>query len=280
MFLGNIACNVILSLSDATTVFLIAASFATLSVIILIFFVDESINVPVDVSTCDKIKSLFSPVHLMEMIRTCFKRRPFKERRILLSLISILLLTVFTYNGNSTVGYLFEREKFNWTLKDHNVYESTNILLSVIGSIVGISFLKKLLKLSDISLACVALTCGLADCLLKAFAMYSWQMYTISSFTLFRILSSPMSRTLISSIVPHEEIGKVFSITTSFEAISSFAASPLYTFVYKSTFLTFAGAFFLITSVAYSISLILAICVRQMKKTRESLINPYSQIIN
>lgn len=275
---GSLSCSIILSIADATTVFIISASCAMLASFIVIAFVEESVDVPRNVTTCEKIKSLISPVNLVVMLKTCFKRRSFKERRILLCLILILMLTVFTFNGQATVGYLFERVKFGWTLKDHNYYDSTNIILTISGAVIGLTLLKKTFKMSDMSLTCLALFSGLADALLKAFAFEPWHMYTISSISLFRILSSPMCRTLISSIIPQNEIGKIFSITTSFEALSSFAAAPLYTFVYDSTFTTFAGAFFLITSAVYLINIMLALYASSMKKIRETLINPYAPI--
>jgi len=105
-------------------------------------------------------------------------------------------------------------------------------------------------------------------------------MYFSSGISMFRILTAPMCRTIISTIIPNNEIGKVYSVASSFEAVSSLISSPLYTYVYEKTFTVFPGAFFLITAGVGVISLILACCVTRMKQTREGLINPYSQIIN
>jgi len=93
-----------------------------------------------------------------------------------------------------------------------------------------------------------------------------------------KVLISPMCRSLIASIIPSNEIGKVFSITSSFEAVSSLIASPLYTYIYTKTFITFAGAFYLLTGGIFVINMLLAYCVWNMKRTRESLMNPYTQI--
>ncbi|XP_070501065.1 probable peptidoglycan muropeptide transporter SLC46 [Chironomus tepperi] len=279
VLIGTFFCSSILTLTDGPTVFIIASVLALFGFLVIRFFVDESVP-PTDVSTLEKAKNLFSPIIIVNLLKTCFKRRPFKGRRILLLLILILALTVFTFNGNSTVGYLFVREKFSWTLKQNNQFESYSIVCSLLGSVFGFAILKKVMKFSDISLTCLAIFCYILDSFLKSFATESWEMYAITSITLFKILGSPMIRTLMSTIIPHDEIGKIFSITTSFEALSTFAASPLYTIVYKSTFTTFAGAFFLITAGVNIINLLIAFYIVYLKKIRESLINPYEQIEN
>lgn len=279
VLIGTFFCSSLLSLTDGPTVFIIASVLALFGFLVITFFVDESVP-PNEVSAIEKAKNLFSPIIIVNLLKTCFKRRPFKGRRILILLIFILAMTVFSFNGNSTVGYLFVREKFSWTLKQNNQYESYSIVCSLLGSIFGFAILKKVFKFSDISLACLAIFCYMLDSLMKAFATESWEMYAITSITLFKILGSPMIRTLMSTIIPHDEIGKIFSITTSFEALSTFAASPLYAIVYKTTFTTFAGAFFLITVAVNIMNLCIAFYIAYLKKIRESLINPYEQIEN
>lgn len=281
VLLGNLTCNFLLPRTDTTTVFVISSSFAILASLITIFFVEESVNnIPQNESLCDELKNLISPRHFIEMVQTCFKKRELKARRILLCLIFMLTMTVFTYNGGASVSYLFERERFGWSLPQHNIYESANIILSISGCIIGLSILKRFFKFSDMALIFVSLTSSVFDSSLKAFASLGWQMYAISAIALFRILASPMYRTLLTTIVPNNEIGKVFAATTSFEAISGMAASPLYTIVYSKTLLFFPGAFFLISAFVYSLNFLLAIFVMIMKNTRESLLTPYAVIEN
>lgn len=274
------SCNFILPRTDTTQVFVISASFAALATVIVIICVDESIIIPENVSKCDQLRSLISPVHFCEMLKTVFKKRSCKGRRILLCLISMLVLTVFTYNGSASVSYLFERERFGWVLQQHNVYDSTNIILSISGCIIGLTILKKFFKFSDMALIFLSISSGILDASLKAFVKVGWQMYAVSAIALFRILASPMIRTMITTIVPHTEIGKVFAATTAFEALSALASSPLYTVVYTKTMIFFPGAFFLITACVYSINLVLAIFIKIMKRTRESLLSPYASIEN
>lgn len=277
--LGSLSCSAILAVSNSFAVFAVAAVFIIIATIIIIFYVEESIdNVPINVKSCDKINSLISPKHITEMFQTCFKQRSFKERRILLCLILILGLNRFSIDGNLTVGYLFERLQFNWTLEDHNTYYAINIILTIFGSVIGISFLKKRLNFSDLNLLCLALLSFLIDSILKAFAFKSWHMFFTSSLSMLRVISNPLCRSLISSIVPHNEIGKIFSLTTTFEALNSFVSPPLFTLVYESTYATFAGAIFLISAAACVINICLAFYIKVVKANLRNLMQRYMEI--
>lgn len=280
VLLGGASSSYVLSMTSPTTVFLISTVCVTLGSIYTLIVVDESVQAIENVGACRQIRELISPAPVKEMLRTCFKKRSFKERRILWCLIMILMFTVFTMNGTGNVSYLFVREKFNWTIKEATLYNSASMLISIIAGILGLLVLKKLLKFSDISLVFLGLISTLVDSIIKATAQTSSAMYFSTGISLFRILVPPMCRSLIATVIPNNEIGKVFSVASSFEAVSSLVASPLYTFVYENTFTVFAGAFFLITTGVYAISLILAYCVYRMKRTREGLINPYAQIIS
>lgn len=278
VLIGTFSCSTILQYTDSPTVFIISTSLAAFGFFLVITTIDESVNSAAHDSAVDEVKDLFSPMIIVNLLKTCFKQRLFKGRRILLLLMLIMALIVFTFNGNTTVSYLFVREKFSWTLKDNNLFESYSILSYLIGSTIGFIVFKKFLKLNDMSLACIALTCAITDSFLKAFASETWQMYAITTLTIFKILTSPMCRTVISTIVPQDEIGKVFSITTSFEALSTLLAAPLYAYLYNSTYTTFAGAFYLITASVNVVNLIIAFYVIYLNRIRQSLINPYEQI--
>lgn len=280
VLIGGASSSYILQWTSPTIVFLISTVCVTLGSIYALIVVDESVQVTETVGACGQIKELISPAPVREMLRTCFKKRAFMERRILWSLITILMFTIFTLNGSGNIFYLFVREKFNWTIKEATLYSSASMLISIIGCVFGLLFLKKLLKFSDICLAFLGIISTLIDSIIKATAQTTTMMYFSSSISMFRILTAPMCRTIISTIIPNNEIGKVYSVASSFEAVSSLISSPLYTYVYEKTFTVFPGAFFLITAGVGVISLILACCVARMKRTRESLINPYSQIIN
>lgn len=276
-FLSNFSAyfisSFILEATNATIVFMISSSFSIIGFVITILFVDESIHVPNDVSAWTQFKEIFSITRVKEIFSTLFKKRSFKERRILWSLMAIVTLVVFTMHGNGTVNYLFVREKFGWALREWTIFDSTNTVITVFGLFIGLTVLKKWLQISDMTIAILALVSSVIDSTFKAFATESYQMYVSSAFGFFRLLSTPVFRSIMSNILPHSEIGKIYSATTSLEAFSGLGAGPLYSRIYNKTFTTFPGAFLLITSSVFIIDLIVALFVYRWKSARENLVN-------
>uniref|UniRef100_A0A1A9VD10 Uncharacterized protein n=1 Tax=Glossina austeni TaxID=7395 RepID=A0A1A9VD10_GLOAU len=52
---------------------------------------------------------------------------------------SALFVTV----GDDNVSYLFVRNQFQWTLKDYTVFNATRTIVKIVGSIIGMYFLRK-----------------------------------------------------------------------------------------------------------------------------------------
>jgi hypothetical protein len=48
--------------------------------------------------------------------------------------------------------------------------------------------------------------------------------------------------------------GKVLSLTSSLEALTPMAAAPLYTYIYKATYLTVPGAVYMLSSGLYVVN--------------------------
>ncbi|KAG5677489.1 hypothetical protein PVAND_007246 [Polypedilum vanderplanki] len=255
----------ILNATNITFVFIIAISCAAAAFLWSIFIIDETIEPPIEVSKFDQIKEIFSTSRIHEIFTTLCKRRPQKCRKTLWSLMTVPILVVFTMHGNGTLNYLFVREKFAWSLREWTIFESTNTIISVSGLFIGLLLLKKTFKFSDITLGIVALTSLLVDALMKAFAQKSYLLYLSSGITPFRLLATPMFRSVMSVIVPHQEIGKIYSLTTCFEALSGLGAGPLYTVIYNNTFTVFPGAYHLLSACIFFFNLILCAFIFRWK---------------
>jgi hypothetical protein len=51
--------------------------------------------------------------------------------------------------------------------------------------------------------------------------------------------------------------GTVFALTSAAESLTPLAASPLYTFVYNATLITFPGTFYVLSSAIFGLDIIL-----------------------
>lgn len=158
--------------------------------------------------------------------------------------------------GNQTVFFLFVRERFTWTVKDFTFYSATNTISLIVGNIFAMYGLKRFFSLSETTLAIVAFSSCLLDSIFSAIAFHSWHFYLAIGLTLFKGLVSPMCRSILATTSEHSnmsgnEIGKIYSFTTSLESLMPIGAVPLYSLVYKSTINTYPGAFNIISAVIY-----------------------------
>lgn len=86
-------------------------------------------------------------------------------------------------------------------------------------------------------------------------------------------VTSPLGRAILSKSVHPDDVGKaiysapfllynmflntagkVFSLTSSLEALTPVAATPLYTYIYKATYLTVPGTFYMLSSGLYVVN--------------------------
>lgn len=156
-FLAYFSSSYLLEATNMSIVFIITFSVSLAAFIYAMFVVEESIQVPKEVSAKDQIKDIFSIVLIKEIFVTLFKPRAFRERRMIYFLMAIITLHVFTMHGNGTVNYLFVREKFSWDLGSYTVFDSINTVISVTGLLIGLIFLKSMLHVSDSALLILAL---------------------------------------------------------------------------------------------------------------------------
>lgn len=94
---GSFFTNPILALTNTTSVFLVSTLCVIVSTLYVIIFVKESVDVTPgakDNSCCLKLRELFVVVEVFKnMWNTCVQQRPFKEKYILWSLVTILTLS-------------------------------------------------------------------------------------------------------------------------------------------------------------------------------------------
>lgn len=261
VLIATASSSFILQWTNASTLFFISFICISIGTLMVAFFVEESVHVKEDVTILEQCKNLFTVEVVKELFVTCTRPRPFKQRRILWLIIVVLVLTNFSTQGAHTVFYLFTRQKFGWNLQDMTLYDSGTMLMTVVGSITGLIVLKKQMELSDLSMSTISLISLFIDASIKSVANYSWQLYVASVISLFKLISGPMLRSIMSVIVSKSEVSKIYSFTTSIEAVAGLASAPLYTSVYSATFTTFPSAFNLITAGAFALAIILAFLI-------------------
>lgn len=187
ILLGSLSSSQILNYTDAPTVFLICTGLCMISLVYVVFFIRESVEIkrigvrveyyngeanviPLHYSWPSKIRELFRLEHLSDMFEAAVRRRPDFCRCVAWLVISSMCLVMFILEGSQTVFFLFVREKFGWTVHDYALYDCYSIMVQVIGTILGIYVLKKLFRLSDPMIAVIAAGSIVLDGVAKSFA--------------------------------------------------------------------------------------------------------------
>ncbi|KAH8277558.1 hypothetical protein KR018_000692 [Drosophila ironensis] len=266
MMLGNVASGYIYASTNALTVFSIAGGLMTLALMYVYFFVPESLN-PADIHTGSRVREFFRFDLVKDLLRTSFQRRPNFDRAIIWLTIVALTIAIFDMEGEGTVNYMFMEEQFNWTIKDFSLFNASRIVIQIVGSVVGMLVLRRLLKLSIVTMAMLSLACCVLESTVRATAVYWQEMYLGMTLGMMRGVMGPMCRAILSHVAPSTEVGKIFALTTSMESVSPLGAAPLYTSVYKATVKYYPGAFNFISAALYFLCYILIAVIFGIQKS-------------
>ncbi|XP_032590186.1 uncharacterized protein LOC6560311 isoform X2 [Drosophila grimshawi] len=196
-----------------------------------------------------KKTGLFSFSHIRDMVNTCTKPRENHARAIIWLVTMAMCLSIFVFDGVMTVMYLFAREKFHWSVRDYTFYETVSHLLPIVGALIGFLILRKVFRLSVVTLALLAFFSEILKNLATGLSSQPWHMYLSVVLGTFRSIGGPMCRTIVSNIVPASDL----------------VAAPLYTFIYKKSLGYYPGLFHFVSSALYLLSFIFIGCVLRIK---------------
>lgn len=258
--LGMASSSFVLKATSPSIMFMMSAAAVTAAAVYTVVYVDETLKGVQEASTYEQLFELFSLFSFIDMIKTCIKPRRYKVRKILWFLICVQTFNAISSHDKRNLFYLFTREKFQWTLKEASLFDSGSLVISIVGSIIGLAIMKKKLGFSDISIAIIGTVSMFGDSVIKAFAQSPISLYVAALTCLLHMVVSPQN-----------EIGKVYSMTSSLEALAGLFSAPLYTFIYTETFTYFTGAFFLITAFFCFINLFLISGIQKMKRLSRDL---------
>lgn len=262
LLLGVLSSSYILQWTNAMTVFSIAAGAIFLGILYIVFYIEESIQRDELDNPTNKLREMFRFELVSDLFHTCFKRRPNFDRVIIWLVITALGASIFAMEGTGTVYFLFLRERFNWTVKEYSFYDATVIVFMIIGNLVGMYGVKKLFNVSESMLAAIGFCCYAIDNAIRAIAYKPWHLYLALGVSMMKGIAGPMGRAVISNTAPPNDIGKIFSLTTSIESLTPLASAPIYTYVYKQTMAWYPGAFNLISVMVFFFCMCLMLITR------------------
>ncbi|XP_040571251.1 LOW QUALITY PROTEIN: probable peptidoglycan muropeptide transporter SLC46 [Lepeophtheirus salmonis] len=207
----------------------------------------------------EPIWKMFKIQHFQAGVKSTLKRREHDLKKYLLFLILIFMLELFLYGGKGSVMFLYLRKRFKWTEIDFSQFMIVFGIQGLVSQYFVIPFLSHKLKWRDGTIILIAVGGNIIAGFMFAFANVSWLVYVAGIVSFLGAAISTLLRSLISKCIESDEIGKVFSVIASGQAVIFMIASPIYSLVYKATLDFFPGLVFLVTSCLYSIVGFLAI---------------------
>ncbi|XP_046865770.1 proton-coupled folate transporter isoform X2 [Drosophila willistoni] len=239
---GSVTSGYIYELTTAAPLFMISGSLMAISLIYLIIWVPESLRHE-HLSHSHRLHELFRMDLLKDLWHTCCQSRGHSENLIIWLTMLALTIHIFAAEGDNSVNLLFIREQFDWTVKDFSIFYVARLFIQILGSILVLSVLRRFVKLSIHGMAILCLGCIVLESTTRATAQYSYEIYLGLVLGIMRGVLGPMSKTILSEVTPSSEVGKIFALSSSLQAVTPSLAVPLYTTVYKTTVENYPGAF-------------------------------------
>lgn len=271
MLLGNISSSFILRMTNALTVFGVSTASAILAVLYIVFYIEESIQITAEDrrrTCCSKLRYLFRPSMVLDTFKTCFSWRTNYGRATILLGILTLGGNIFAFEANNTVFFLFVRKQFNWAVRKYSFYASAETVLLVLGNLLATYVLERLIGLTEAAIASIGFFSWMLNSIVIAVATEPWHLYLAITICMLKGATDPMTRAFISKGASPEDMGSIFSFSSTFEALMPLGAAPLYTNVYKHTLSWHPGAFSWISTGMYGLCYCLTMCVCVLQAMR------------
>ena len=175
----------------------------------------------------------FDPRLANQCIKSFFKKREYGARSIIILIMLMHFITNGILQGETPNLFLYQRVKLGWDIATNTYHNVFGIVMGLIGTLLMVGVLSKYLKVPDIVLCLIssALT-FISRCI------YSFVTTTVGYFAgtavdfcfSVKILGA---RSIISKIVPAEDLSTMFSIMGLFEALAALTFSYFYSKFYE-----------------------------------------------
>lgn len=212
MMVGNVASGYIYAATNSVTLFGIAAGLMFLALVYVYLLVPESLPAE-DIHQGSKLREFFRFGLVKDLVRTSVLRRDNFDRAFIWLTMIALTITIFNMEGENTVNIMFMREQFDWTIKDISQFNAARIVIQLFGSVAGMILLRRVLKVSIISVAMLSLAACVLESTVRATAKYSWEMYLGMTLGMMRGVLGPMCRAILSHVAPATDVGECFTLT-------------------------------------------------------------------
>ncbi|XP_042883936.1 solute carrier family 46 member 3-like [Penaeus japonicus] len=215
---------------------------------------------------CDMVRDLFDLTNVCATLSVATKRRKHYGRAKIFALMFAMCLLLFIIGG-AQLEYLFVKKKFNWTYEQFVHLSIFDIVFGSLGTSILLPILSYKLGIEDSILGLLGCASKISGLVLMALSPSSWYLYVASIVSFLAGLPLIVTRSVISKLVPEDEIGAVFSLLASWEALVPLISGPVYTFVYSHTIDIYPGVIYFVSAGATAVAAVIYLVISTARRS-------------
>ncbi len=254
-YFGNVAgfalMGTLLSAFGFEVVFCVVMTLQVLCIVGALFFLADTRNLTIEYKE-EKSRFLFSTSHVKDSINVLLRKRESNKRTHLWLLLLTVVVNQIGREGEGDILLLYvSRRPLNWDRSLYGFLAATDFACMGLLVCVALPVLSYKFKINDIVLATYGITAKMFRLLLLAFSHQTWMVFVaVIGGTPIAIAVSAV-KSLMSKTVDRDEIGKVFSIISCGETLSSLVGALAFNELYSAVASFFPGLPFLLNSLLY-----------------------------
>ena len=175
----------------------------------------------------------FDPQHAIYCIRSFFKKREFGLRQIIILFMLMHFLMHGITQGESQNLFLYGRVKLNWDVGYYVYHNVFTISMGLLGTSLAIGVLSKMFQIADIILiilsTILSIICRGVYIIAKSIEVF----FIGTGIDFMYSVKFLGARSIISKIVPAEDLSTMFAIMGLFEALAGFVFPYVYPTFYQ-----------------------------------------------
>jgi len=189
-------------------------------------------------------KDIIDIQNVRDMWNTCTKPRSDKRRAEIWILFISLALITLTNNGSNVVMFQFVQKVFLWDAQIYSIVNSSVLVMTSISVAIIVPILIKVLKVSDLSLSIIGVMSLYIQNIIRGTILNENAFYVSFIFGSLAYVPPISVRSKLSNIVDENEENKVFGLLATFETLTPFLSSIIYSTIFELTLVSYPGLVF------------------------------------
>ncbi|XP_044265548.1 uncharacterized protein LOC123011908 isoform X2 [Tribolium madens] len=181
------------------------------------------------------LRDFFDTKHVAKTFEVAFKKGKRNRKARICAMMALCVVITGPMHGEVSVLYLFVRYQFGWNEIDYSIYSTFYVITHMF-----------VLKIDDAALGVASSASRIVASIVYAFAPNAFTFYVGALIEIFNGSTFIAMRSIISKLVPPDELGKINSLFGLSEAMVPIIYGPLYSIVYKHTINYLPGTFFIV----------------------------------